>query len=567
MRFLFNPVMIFLGLSVPAFAGTTPDLVLQTRLSEESLSWLINKTRVILNDTHLPDGLAGTVKFSTPTEFTLENLSTDERYQKFMSMFAGLFHIDTTAAKLQLVIPEISYKIDTIYAKPLDLGVKDPILNLKAQAMLSGVYVELPKGLTVNLILPDQRTKEPKAFLTATIDAISILIPPSAPPVVFDVNFQTIRDREFTFKLVDSNFDQLPIYVRANQDKFVLTDTEKHSTLSADSIHVAPITLELGSDLTRTFEFETFKPVLQANFHKLIASILGLLGDSIKESLGKTILTSVFSSKIQSGLEASTADLYALYNTSHFSQPDSSQLSLEIDGTLCTGKNFKDFHEECVKHEDPIEPVRAIEDADHQGGLDEIKLNLAAGKEDVAVSVSEEYLNRLLKTTIDAGLWDENMKKNHLGIGPRGAFIILKEKTKTPELFMDVLYTGEGGALESIIVSPRHPLRFPLRISAGLNFIEKNGIPYLVIKTDKVLSDQEEIIDGIPEYGLPSHLIFALKKKIARLILEQAQGIEGQTALEMDLPMFKDVGLEHSTYEVSPHGRINLYFKSDGIKF
>ena len=77
----------------------------------------------------------------------------------------------------------------------------------------------------------------------------------------------------------------------------------------------------------------------------------------------------------------------------------------------------------------------------------------------------------------------------------------------------------------------------------------------------KRMPTPNEIINGIPQYDLPSHLIFGLKKKVARMILEMSSKIEGQTAIDLDIPVLKNIDLEKSWHEASPFGRLNLFFK------
>lgn len=127
---------------------------------------------------------------------------------------------------------------------------------------------------------------------------------------------------------------------------------------------------------------------------------------------------------------------------------------------------------------------------------------------------------------------------------------------------MDVLYHGDGkGGIESLLVNENKPIEFPLRISASLDFVNQAGIPHMVIKTQKILSDVEEVTHGVPEYGLESHLVFGLKKKIAHMILDMSASIEGQTAVDIDLPVLKNIDLEKTWHEASPFGQVNLFFK------
>ena len=89
----------------------------------------------------------------------------------------------------------------------------------------------------------------------------------------------------------------------------------------------------------------------------------------------------------------------------------------------------------------------------------------------------------------------------------------------------------------------------------------RKDVPFLNISIRKVVSDAYEIMNGIPEFDLPSELIPGLRRKVASMILRMAAEIEGKNAVEMELPVFKGLGLENSWHEPSTFGRLNLYFK------
>ena len=133
--------------------------------------------------------------------------------------------------------------------------------------------------------------------------------------------------------------------------------------------------------------------------------------------------------------------------------------------------------------------------------------------------------------------------------------------TNTPDLYLDIIYTGDGTGIAGAVINERHPIHFPLRLSTSLTFDPRDGTPYMVLKTVKVMSDVDEIIDGDPQYGLTSELTLVLKRQVAKKIIKMAEPLEGKTAFELELPIFKGVGLENTWYEVSAHGRVNLYFK------
>jgi hypothetical protein len=541
-------------------AQTSEDMILQARLEQKSLSWLIDKTRLILANSHIDDKLNAETTIDKDPVFTMDELSKDPEFVAMRDMMSKVFKVDLKNAVIRLRIPKIQYKIDTIHANPLAMNIQDPVLNLKVQAILKGVYVKLTQGLQADFMIPNPTTKVLESYLTATLDPVSIDIPQTIEPLNFEVNFEAKRDQEFHYALKSYNLDTIPPYVDRNQKLMtILAGVDQKGGLTAEHIKVNPIIVRLNN-LTRSVNFDTFKPVLQKKMPQIITNVLSLLGTSLRNSIGPKILTQVFSSSMKSDLIVANTNLYTRFATALFSQPESNQLSLGVQGDLCTAETYNRYHEQCQSYEPKPEPIRTISVADKQKGLEELKDVLARGNADVALSISEEYVNRLLRTTINAKLWDDMLTEDHLAIGPKGVFVIFNKKTQNPELFLDLLYLGDKG-IQKLFVNPNNPIHFPLRMSTSLGFTLKDEVPYLTIKTEKLLSDINEIIYGIPEYDLTTKMVPLLKKKIGNMVIKMASKLEGKNAVQMDIPVFKGLGLEKTSYEVSPYGRLNLYFK------
>jgi hypothetical protein len=252
--------------------------------------------------------------------------------------------------------------------------------------------------------------------------------------------------------------------------------------------------------------------------------------------------------------------IYTRYSTAKFIQPVRDQMALGIRGDLCTSALYRQHQDQCIQKVLPYEPARVVPESDAPRAQDTITQALAQNRADLVVSISEDYVNRLLKTTIDANLWDEKLAEDNLTLGPKGVFTVFNQTTKTPELFIDLYYSGDRG-VEKIFINERKPIRFPLRLSTSLSFPIKDGVPHMVIKTEKLLSDAHEIIYGIPDLELETKMVKLFRKKIAKMVLEMAQKLEGQVAVDIDFPVMRNVGLEKTDYEVTPYGRLNWFFK------
>jgi len=535
------------------------DLLLQTRLDQKSASWLIDKVRLILTNSNLSDGMSDTTPLTEDTIIPLDEFAEGDAFQRLKTTIASVFKVDAKGAFLRIRIPKIYYKVHTLHARPESAEVVDPTLRLRAIARLQGVDLALTEGIQLDFMIPNRKSGIAEAYLTGSLKPVSIEIPKGLDPAEFQVDLEATRDEEFRFKLISARLDSLPGYVTSHLKEIKFLSSASQKEVSADDLTINPVVVRLNS-LSRSITFDEFKPLFQKNLRNIITSVVNRVGNELKESIGPAILKVVFSKTLPSSLALSTEALYTRYLTTAFSQPDRDQLTLGVRGELCTLELFNQYQEACAGKMRPSQPVRNLSLQEDALAKEELRLKIASGTADVALSVSEEYLNRLLQATIDAKLWDEMLREENLELGPKGAFVVMKDSGRTPQVYLDVIYKG-GKGLQSVVINPRHPIRFPLRLSTSIRFENRRDIPVIVIGIEKLMSDSSEIINGIRDFDLPSDLVPGLRRKIASMILKMASALEGRNAVEMQLPVFKGLGLEASSSETSAHGRLNLFFK------
>jgi hypothetical protein len=562
--------LLIIGLSILAaltpffctnsYAGTTDDLLLQTKTNPASLDWIIDRTQVILSNSAPGPTVSGTTTIDSDPVFTMHEMVDNPSFIKLQTTMSQIFHADLNDAVLRVRIPSISYEIGSIQISAKKLKVDDPILSLATSIAMRGVDIGLVNGIQLDLMIPDPKTHELQSFLTAMVDPVSISVPSSLPPANFDLTFQALRDKDLHFDLTQYDLDSLPTYIHDHTAELVIKTTASDGPLTVDQIKINPVTIRLGN-LSRTVQFDDFKPLVQAELGNIIGSVLFSVGNGLKTAIGPQVLNALSSFNVHSDFELSNDSLYAKYVTGDFTKPSSNQVAFSVKGASCTHDLYAQYQAACVEHNPPFEPVRIISDEDHASAKKEITQKIETGGAGLALSISEEYLNQLLKTTIDAKLWEDTLKSDDLTLGDKGAFVVFNQSTQNPDLILDLYYSGDGKGAESMFINKKKPLHFPLRMSIAPTLELRNGIPFLVLKTVKVNSDTSEIINGIPQYGMSSKLVWGLKTKIAKMVLQMAEKMQGQTALEMDLPILKGTGLESAWFEVSQYGRLNMYLK------
>lgn len=556
---MLSPLLLASVSLASPFPASSDDLILQTRLDGRSATRIIEKTRLILANSDQRDGLSGTVTLDDDTTFCMDELIRDPEFQQLKKALGRVFNLNIDEAFLRIRIRDLSYAIHKLEAEPRNLSVDDPVLRVSAAARIQGVDIGLPKGIQIDFMVPDRRNGAPVALLNASLAPVAITIPDSLPPAGFSIDLEARRGEQFNLALKGYNLDSLPGYVDRHLDSILTLDAATGRRFSEDGITVAPVTARLNR-LTRTFTFDEFKPVLARNLNRIVASVLSAVGQSLKDHIGPRILKNVFNQNAPGSFSLSQKALFIRNSVSSYSEPAPDQLTFLIRGELCTRELFDLYGESCAGHAPVAPPVRTIPDEERTRAREEITTAVNENRADIALSISEEYLNRLLRTSIDAKLLDPMLAEHDLRLGPRGAFLVMNRAGADPELFLDLLHTPHQ-AFQRLLLGRRKSLRFPLRLGTSLSFEERDRVPTLKIRIEKVLSDVPEILRGIPEYALDSRLIPLFRRKSARMILALSNRMAGKTVIELDLPVLKDTGLGQTRVETSAFGRIHLYFK------
>lgn len=561
-------IFSLMSIILPLFCGApslqaspTDDIFLQTRTDQTAMDWLLDKSSGMLTNLKLGPGIRGSNKMNREWFFTAEELKVTPGFVTLQAIFSKVFHSDMNNAQLRVRIPDLSYDIGSVVAKAKSLTSMDPFLNLYSEvSMGGGIKIGLTSGMQLDLMIPNPSTKELESYLTALVEPLSVLIPKELPPAIFEIGYQAVRGDTLQFNQTISNLDLLPRYIRAHQNELVIKVDRTQSMLTADQIVINPVTVKLGK-LSRTLNFAEFRPIIQSKLNDIIAKVIPALGDGLKTSIGPRILESIDSYETRSDFQFENKNLFARYSMGKFSNPAVRQVAFSISGHSCTAELYAQYKLNCVSKGEAYEPAREVSDQDHALAKSEVSQRLENGDAMIALSISEEYINRLLKTTIDAKLWDQTLDDDNLYLGEKGAFMVFNHASREPELILDLYYYGDGSRLQKFLINENKPIHFPLRMGLHANFELRNGSPFLVFKTQEVKSTQDEIINGLEEYGIESHLVWGFKSKTSKLILNMAGEMAGKTALEMELPLLKGMDLEKTWFETSPYGRINLYIK------
>lgn len=259
-------------------------------------------------------------------------------------------------------------------------------------------------------------------------------------------------------------------------------------------------------------------------------------------------------------------DLNGVMDVQKMKVNNSGIVQIDVDGHFCDDPtSIKTDYCRSGKVETKIR--RTISDADYKKSLREINRSLVEKRTNLALSVSEDYLNQLIEATISAGLWGKFLTGQDFTLGPEKSFVLADEKGGLFSLYLDIIYKVRGS--ERILIG-KSQLRFPIKFMIDLNIKEMNGIPTLLISVIKIATDDKLLVNGLKQYGLLSNIktVKRFRKKVLKQIHEELQAFEGDVLVEVDLPELKGTYLEELEFFSDGLGRATatMGFKNVGTK-
>lgn len=240
-------------------------------------------------------------------------------------------------------------------------------------------------------------------------------------------------------------------------------------------------------------------------------------------------------------------------------------LEITLPADFCTYSKFQSFNKNCLNLKETKTPPSVITDDKHRRSLDEIKDTLSTGDANLVASISEDYLNKMLAATIDAGLFNPMLDEIGASLGPKKVFVRLDERGESGTLYADVNYQIEG--IQSSLIG-RKEIRFPMVVKIAIRFEKKlGGLPVLLIRLEDANLSDNILRYGIPELELVSSVnsIPRFKGKVIKEIRKKTMAFVGKDIIALDYPEFKGLGLETVQFTSDGNGRLGAKLRLEEL--
>jgi hypothetical protein len=538
-------------LLVSGFAwGNGPqDIVIKSRLDQQSSASLIKRARTFLINNNFGDPYNQSFETPIVVDFNrvLEELPTDTR--SWIKDWQDIFNLKIFESSYKLIIQDFSYSIQSFNSelKPglseqsrIEYVTYNSVKGLKLSASKIAFQIELnstqngePIKFAVELIAPDFIIS-PELMVELPMGWQTALLPNSLMLSLHTIDLSRVfakvveRPDLIDFKVKDVIMPQVSIRVGNREIKF---DKEK----------------------IKKFIYAREEDMKMAILDMLRARMQARFSNIIKDKPQEIFLRRTFSTK---GIVSTVFDMKSMA-----ADPSTKILEAKVDGHFCA--NVSDLQiDKCRSVQLPTKERRKIEISTFDQSMQEIDNLFNQKRANVAVSISEHYINQLITAAAQAGVLELGGKE--FTLGSEKAFILAEEKGESFNLYLDIIY--KLSQRERVMVG-RSELRFPVRLAMGLKIVIQDGFPHLVIKVTEVKTDAALILKGLPQYDLVTNVnTVRFQKIVLKRIFEDLAPFNQKIMLDMELKEFKETYLEQLDFFSDGHGRANAVLFMDGEK-
>ncbi|MGE3608650.1 MAG: hypothetical protein AB7I27_03600 [Bacteriovoracaceae bacterium] len=531
-----NLLIFFLCASFSLGAQEPQDIVFKSRFDDESSSAFIKRLRDFFISNKFGDPYKQVI--NRPISVDLSKVLDDipEDTQVWIRELQSILKLKLFDSEIKLIFEDLGYSINQFL----------PTFNLSSSENNRVEYVTSNRvnGITLNAKKISFEVTLKKASLDQVISFQVQFINPEfvvQEDLLLEVPMgwsSSLRNQDLLLSL--NSVDLRKVFSEAGKRPELIS-------FRVQDFHMPDVAFRVGNKEIKfdPIKIENFFTSRQEQFKK---GILDIINQRMQNRLDNVLSDNPETlplprTKLISG------PINGVFDVTQLNANKTGILQINLDGHFCS--SILEGDQFCRDSKIPAKMIRAIDEATFDRSMREINRFLIEKSANIAVSVSEHYLNQLIQSTIQAGLWEKTLDEKGFKLGSETAFVLADERGDTFSLYLDVIY--QLSRSQRILVG-RSSLRFPVKFKIALKIEDQDGLPHLLITVKKVVTDRDLIFNGVPEYNLPSNVGNArFRERVLGAILYNISSFQGSELIHLEVLDFKNSYLE------------KLQFFSDGM--
>ena len=542
---------LLLTSQVEATQFQSPDILVDSKLDNNWSGLLVRKFRLLMENYGVSDPFKGRFNETmTILDSKVGHLLPDDS-KELMRDFGNAIGLNLSGADTKVQLHGLFYDIKDFKTNLKKL--EDHVDGLSLSTDLSASEVELSsEKLTFSLSIPAKDGSLP----VLKVDVIKPRIVARQDRLI---NFFTkikIQDQADFFKLnlIKADFDRMAESLVSNQDDF---------NFEYEKIIVPEVSIKVGN---KKLDFSPAKveKLLREKHQAIKSLIVAQLAATLKEDALNSTLKVMEKHQIAKEYWLDSNVLKSQMKISQFASSIArNHVEIKIPGDFCTKSKFNLLKKNCIHDKVTKTSETRINGGLHQKSLMVMKNLMESGEANLVASISEDYLNKLLVTTYDAGLWKEALDEAGIDLGPGKVVMRMDKRGDSGTLVMDVIYKSSG--LERVALGSK-TVRFPLVVDLSLRVEKHDDEPVAIIRLNDVDLSDETLLIGKPQLGIPSNIgEIRMKSTVLKTIRNKLKNLKSKDIIELRYPELRGLGLEKVDFISDGNGRMNALMRLEDL--
>jgi hypothetical protein len=521
------------------YAQVQHDIVFKSRFDMESSQAFINQLRIFLAQNNFKDPYSR--EFEKPVVIDLAQVLTEvpEDTQEWIRELQSVLQLKPFESEYKVIVERFGYAISDFNTdlKP----------GFSSEQRVEYVTVNFVRGLhlTADKIVFEVALKQ-----TRGEDPIKFKVELIRPEFIVHEDLVAELPMGWATSVVPSEVLLSLDVVNIEKLMQEIVKSPKLIDLRLKDLIIPDVSVRMGS---KTVKFDPMKlrNFLNSREEDLKKGILDVLNVRMHERFSNILKDSPQKLFLPREYPFSS-DISGEINVQSMDVNNTGIVQIDLDGFFCESAD-PTSSARCRETEIKIKPRREIPYSSYQRSMREINRSLIEKSTNVAVSVSEGYLNQLIEATVRSGLWEDQLKGKDFALGPEKSFVLADERGENFSIYLDIIYKLRGS--QRILVG-RSELRFPIKFMIGVNVEEIDGVPHFTIRVNKVVTDDQLLMNGAPDYGLPTTLKgVRFKNKVLKAIKDEIKTFEKTVLVDLEMQELKGTYLKQLKFFSDGHGR------------
>ena len=423
-----------------------PDILVETRLDSDWSGVLANRIRRLMKNFGQQDPFSQ--RFEQPIVVSEAKVGDylNPSAKELLKDLSRLLKMDFLNAQTQVTIHGLRYDVRGFKTEFNATEDKMEGLSVSSDFSASKIMVSADK-VTLSLLIPGKN-----ALPFINIEIIKPVITAAEEKLINFIAKIQLRNNNASFKLLleDSDFSSMVSSLIGNSDSI---------NLDYQNIVVPNVSIKIGNQQLK-FDPKKIEDLIKSKKDGIKGLLIGQVSSLLKSGMGGEMLAAINQVEFAKEYWIDSTSIQSQLKIDSFVSPDNANLvEVQMSGDFCPPALFQSIGKRCIQDK-VTQPVKSrITEKVHEDSVQTMRSLIDQGNANIVVSISEDYVNKVLVATYDAGLWNDMLKKSGVVLGPNKVFIRMDEAgSNTGTLYMDVIYTPKK--LERLAIGAKE-VRFP----------------------------------------------------------------------------------------------------------